>query len=943
MKRLTTFSRGVHVLGHPAIARCLMSCLPPTAAAAAARVCKQWHSTLAGPQGLYWRDITRQASLPELLRPAVWLTAAAPSQVSAPWLGRALGQTPPSGAPSPRRAVHAPAQIGVQLHPCLQHSLALLHAQGGSQLPPSTLYGDAYWAATGLEAEMKPPQALYDSALSLASALETQSDAGLELSGTRRRQARLKTQEAGLLQAAIESSLGDVAAAQASGDIAKASSARWGGRTRFDSSATVDTASTAPVEVEGGDVPEAQDSTEANGSPPTNRRSLWARLSMRRRKPSDGSSPLEGGEGGASCAFDPSPLVDVTAQTRSVSGLPDRTPRGRRASKSAGGAASRSAHVTGDDAVGLRGNVGISCEDAHLSSSRSVSPASGIFCGADETGSSAGAEHGAVNVATAATTPSAFSTASATAFSELTPSSADGTPPDKPPPPPLSLDVPTVPQPGLGAGPGGSASAAPPSTLQVPLASGLQSRPGQVIAGYHGLTAAQQSEWHEITAALQALQPTIEEQLKVCAVADAAVQRAAGVMCQAAAAVSCSPPQVHYTCIQGPWNTLVPASPFLHDCAEWALTADGAPSTPPLHWKWESTHAQIDADVGRTFGEIVLAHDKSRGGDASDSDDAEQVVAEADLPAVTAHTLPGAAAVRHLRGSLRRVLLAFAVLDPHVGYCQGMNFMAALLLRVFNGHEVTVLHMLLLLVRRYGLSRMFSSGLSGAAVAFKQLDASLAHCIPMLSRHLASQEISCAMFGAGWYMTVFSSQSTLPCRTVARVWDSFLLEGWQAVHRTSVALLGLCAGRLLAHDFMVNVQFLLTSLPLALKDAVSATQAAHASAQHAAREALVQDGQAYTASPEQLSVMSPAPAAAVSRAAMVHCEDHAFGQAAGKLLLRKAKGYDILNSDLNRLAEMLVAAGAGRVYTTATAARAFGGVAADVVVDGSLRAAAANK
>lgn len=296
-----------------------------------------------------------------------------------------------------------------------------------------------------------------------------------------------------------------------------------------------------------------------------------------------------------------------------------------------------------------------------------------------------------------------------------------------------------------------------------------------------------------------------------------------------------------------------------------------------------------------------------------------------------------------LRASLRRVLMAYAVLDPHVGYCQGMNFMAALLLRVFNGHEVTALHMLLLLVRRYGLSRMFSAGLSGADVAFKQLDASLAHCIPMLSRHLAAQEISCAMFGAGWYMTVFSSQSTLPCRTVARLWDCFLLEGWQAVHRSSVALLGLCAGRLLAHDFMVNVQFLLTSLPLALKDAVSASAAAQATAQHAVREAQAHGGEAYTASPEQLSAMSPSPAAAVSRAAMVHCEDHAFGQAAAQLLLRKAQGYDILNSDLNRLAGMLVAAGAGRAYTTATAAKAFGGVAADVVVGGSLRAASAGK
>jgi hypothetical protein len=272
-----------------------------------------------------------------------------------------------------------------------------------------------------------------------------------------------------------------------------------------------------------------------------------------------------------------------------------------------------------------------------------------------------------------------------------------------------------------------------------------------------------------------------------------------------------------------------------------------------------------------------------------------------------------------------------------------MNFMAALLLRVFNGHEVTAVWFLLFLVRRYGLSAMFSAGLSGADIAFKQLHAALAHSIPMLNKHLEAQEISCAMFAAGWYMTAFTSQSTLPCSTVARVWDCFMLEGWPAIHRTAVSLLGLCAGRVLAHDFMVKVQFLLTSLPLALKDAVSAHNAAAATAQHAARGACSGSDVETPLSPEQLSVMSPAAAPAVSRAAMVHCEDHAFGQAAARLLLRKAAAYDIRNQDLNAIASMISSSGPGVQRWSATAARAFGGVAADVVVDGSLRAAIAGK
>ena len=46
------------------------------------------------------------------------------------------------------------------------------------------------------------------------------------------------------------------------------------------------------------------------------------------------------------------------------------------------------------------------------------------------------------------------------------------------------------------------------------------------------------------------------------------------------------------------------------------------------------------------------------------------------------------APLQHLRGSqeaLRRVLLAAAAHNPRVGYCQGMNFVAALLLLVCRG------------------------------------------------------------------------------------------------------------------------------------------------------------------------------------------------------------------------------------------------------------------
>ena len=64
------------------------------------------------------------------------------------------------------------------------------------------------------------------------------------------------------------------------------------------------------------------------------------------------------------------------------------------------------------------------------------------------------------------------------------------------------------------------------------------------------------------------------------------------------------------------------------------------------------------------------------------------------------------------------------------------------------------------------------------------LDELLAACLtPSMERPRVDR------FAAGWIMTLFSSHDALPQKSVRRVWDLFLVDGWKAVFRVILAIL----------------------------------------------------------------------------------------------------------------------------------------------------------
>ncbi|MCO5583196.1 hypothetical protein L7F22_037104 [Adiantum nelumboides] len=135
--------------------------------------------------------------------------------------------------------------------------------------------------------------------------------------------------------------------------------------------------------------------------------------------------------------------------------------------------------------------------------------------------------------------------------------------------------------------------------------------------------------------------------------------------------------------------------------------------------------------------------------------------------------------------ALRRVLVAYSFRDSQVGYCQGMNYVAALLLLVMKNEEAAF-WMLAVLLENILVKDCYSGDLTGCHVeqrVFKNLLEK--HC-PRLAMHLDDIGFDVSLVMTEWFLCLFSK--SLPTETVMRVWDILFNEGARVLFRIALAI-----------------------------------------------------------------------------------------------------------------------------------------------------------
>jgi hypothetical protein len=156
--------------------------------------------------------------------------------------------------------------------------------------------------------------------------------------------------------------------------------------------------------------------------------------------------------------------------------------------------------------------------------------------------------------------------------------------------------------------------------------------------------------------------------------------------------------------------------------------------------------------------------------------------------------------------SLRRVLRAYSQIDPDVGYCQGMNFIAAMFLMFLSEEESFWLLVVVMNEEPYSLRELFGEDMSGAREVLFIAEKLVKQFLPKLYKHMHKEGIHHSMFVTQWLLTVYTS--SFPFDLVSRVWDSFLVEGWKVVYRIMLALLKHAEGTLLELSFEPILHYL---------------------------------------------------------------------------------------------------------------------------------------
>uniref|UniRef100_A0A452HWF0 TBC1 domain family member 4 n=1 Tax=Gopherus agassizii TaxID=38772 RepID=A0A452HWF0_9SAUR len=135
--------------------------------------------------------------------------------------------------------------------------------------------------------------------------------------------------------------------------------------------------------------------------------------------------------------------------------------------------------------------------------------------------------------------------------------------------------------------------------------------------------------------------------------------------------------------------------------------------------------------------------------------------------------------------SLFNLLKAYSLLDKEVGYCQGISFVAGVLL--LHMSEEQAFEMLKFLMYDLGFRKQYRPDMLSLQIQMYQLSRLLHDYHRDLYNHLEENEISPSLYAAPWFLTLFASQ--FPLGFVARVFDIIFLQGTEVIFKVALSLL----------------------------------------------------------------------------------------------------------------------------------------------------------
>lgn len=132
---------------------------------------------------------------------------------------------------------------------------------------------------------------------------------------------------------------------------------------------------------------------------------------------------------------------------------------------------------------------------------------------------------------------------------------------------------------------------------------------------------------------------------------------------------------------------------------------------------------------------------------------------------------------------MRNILRAYVKRNPSIGYCQGVNFITAILLQHLNEEEA---FWVLCQIIEYMLPLDYYTIMTGVIIDQRWLELLVKDRIPAITKHLRKVEYDCQANLFQWFVCLFAN--TLPFDVVANIWDQFFSKGIIALFQYALGI-----------------------------------------------------------------------------------------------------------------------------------------------------------